>query len=110
MRRRSSRPPASAARSQRDHQQRRAGARLLPVQGRANGTNADGQTVAHIQPITFTVATSASGGSYVDVIGFAVFQITDVAANSICGQAVTGAYADQNDMGSAVHGARLGPW
>ena len=47
---------------------------------RAYGTNGDGQPVVHIQPITFTVATTASGGSYVDVIGFAVFQITDITA------------------------------
>jgi hypothetical protein len=61
---------------------------------RASGTNAAGQPVTHIQPITFTVATSASSGSYVDIIGFAVFKITDISANSISGRAVSGAYAD----------------
>jgi hypothetical protein len=78
---------------------------------RAYGTNADGQKVVHIQPITFTVATTLSGGSYVDVIGFAVFQVTDINANAISGRAVTGVYADQNDQ--ALRRAmrpRLRPW
>jgi hypothetical protein len=78
---------------------------------RAYGTNGDGQKVVHIQPISFTVATSASGGSYVDVIGFAVFQITDVSANSISGRAVTGVFADQNDQAlRRAMRARLRPW
>jgi hypothetical protein len=78
---------------------------------RAYGTNGDGQPVVHIQPITFTVATTASGGSYVDIIGFAVFQVTDITSNAISGRAVTGAYADQNDQ--ALRRAmrpRLQPW
>jgi hypothetical protein len=66
---------------------------------RASGTNGDGQPVTHIQPITFTLATSASTGSYVDIIGFAVFKITNIDANSIGGQAVTGAYADPTALG-----------
>jgi hypothetical protein len=66
---------------------------------RATGTNGDNQPVTHIQPITFTVATSASTGSYVDIIGFAVFKITAVDPNTISGQAVTGAYADPNANG-----------
>ena len=66
---------------------------------RASGTNADGQPVTHVQPVTFTVATSASSGSYVDIIGFSVFKITAVDSNSISGQAVSGAYADPNANG-----------
>jgi len=61
---------------------------------RGTGTNGAGQPVTHIQPVTFTVATSASSGSYVDIIGFAVFKVTGIDANSISGQAVSGAYAD----------------
>ncbi|HET7520735.1 MAG TPA: pilus assembly protein TadG-related protein [Candidatus Limnocylindria bacterium] len=78
---------------------------------RAYGTNGDGQSVVHIQPITFTVATTASGGSYVDVIGFAVFQVTDITANSISGKAVTGVYADHSNpnLRRAMR-ARLRPW
>ena len=78
---------------------------------RGYGTNGDGQPVVHIQPITFTVATTASGGSYVDVIGFAVFQVTDINSTAISGKAVTGVYADQNDQAlRRAMRARLRPW
>lgn len=78
---------------------------------RATGTNGDGQPVTHLQPITFTVATTSTGGSYVDIIGFAVFEVTDVSANSITGRAVSGAFADPN-VGALRRAqvARLMPW
>jgi Flp pilus assembly protein TadG len=66
---------------------------------RASGVNGDGQPVTHLLPVSFTVATAASSGSYVDIIGFAVFKITDIDSNSISGQAVSGAYADPNANG-----------
>ncbi len=78
---------------------------------RAYGTNGDGQPVVHIQPITFTVASDASTGSYVEVIGFAVFQLTDVNPNAISGKAVTGIAADPNDSTlRRAQRARLQPW
>lgn len=78
---------------------------------RGHGTNGDGQPVVHIQPITFTVATSASSGSYVDIIGFAVFEVTNVDANSIAGRAVSGVAADPNDqMLRRAQRPRLIPW
>jgi hypothetical protein len=78
---------------------------------RATGTNGDGQPVTHLQPITFTVATSETGGQYVDVIGFAVFQVTGLTANDIVGQAVTGIYADPNDLAlRRAQRPRLMPW
>jgi hypothetical protein len=78
---------------------------------RGYGTNGDGQPVVHIQPITFLVATASSSGSYVDVIGFAVFQVTGIDANSIYGYAVTGIYADQDDSHlRRAQRARLRPW
>jgi len=78
---------------------------------RATGTNGDGQPVTHLQPITFTVATSSSSGSYVDIIGFAVFEITAYDANSITAQAVTGVYADPNDQAlRRAQQARLIAW
>jgi len=78
---------------------------------RATGTNGDGQPVVHLQPITFSVATGASTGNYVDIIGFAVFEITGLDANGITAQAVSGVYADPNDQ--ALHRAeraRLIAW
>jgi Flp pilus assembly protein TadG len=78
---------------------------------RATGTNGDGQPVTHIQPITFTVATSSSSGNYVDIIGFAVFEITAYDANSITAKAVTGVYADPNDQAlRRAEQARLIAW
>ncbi|HEX2193657.1 MAG TPA: pilus assembly protein TadG-related protein [Candidatus Limnocylindria bacterium] len=78
---------------------------------RGYGTNGDGQPVVHIQPITFTVATTPSDGSYVDIIGFAVFEVTGMDANSIFGRAVSGAYADPNDPAlRRAQRARLQPW
>jgi hypothetical protein len=78
---------------------------------RASGTNGDGQPVVHVQPITFTVATESGGGSYVDIIGFAVFEITGIDANSIFGHAISGVKADQNDpeLRRAMR-PRLQPW
>jgi hypothetical protein len=78
---------------------------------RGYGTNGDGQPVVHLQPITFTVSTTSSSGSYVDIIGFAVFDVTDVDANSITGRAVSGVYADPNDAAlRRAQRARLQPW
>jgi hypothetical protein len=78
---------------------------------RASGTNGDGQPVTHLATITFTVATTASSGEYVDIIGFAVFVVEDVTANSIAGRAVTGIYADPNDAAlRRAQEPRLMPW
>ena len=78
---------------------------------RGTGTNGDGQPVTHLQPVTFTVATASSSGSYVDIIGFAVFEVTDLNANEITGRAVTGVYADANDQAlKRAQRARLIPW
>jgi Putative Flp pilus-assembly TadE/G-like len=78
---------------------------------RGTGTNGDGQPVTHLQPITFTVATDPSSGTYVDIIGFTVFEVTDVSANAITGRAVSGVYADPNDPNlRRAQNARLVPW
>ena len=78
---------------------------------RAFGTNGSGQPVTHLLPITFTVATTASSGSYVDIIGFTVFEVTDISANAISGRAVSSVAADPNDaaLRRAMH-PRLAPW
>jgi hypothetical protein len=78
---------------------------------RAYGTNGDGQPVIHLLPVTFTVATTASNGSYVDITGFAVFEVTSMDANSIFGRAVTGAFASADDQAlRRAQLARLMPW
>jgi hypothetical protein len=78
---------------------------------RAKGTNGDGQPVTHLLPITFTVATESSGGLYIDIIGFAVFEITYLDANAITAHAVSPIKADANDPAlRRAQRARLVPW
>jgi hypothetical protein len=78
---------------------------------RAHGTNSSSQPVTHLETVRFTVATTASSGQYVDVIGFAVFQIDAIGGNDIVGHAVTGIAADPNDGAlRRAQRARLVPW
>lgn len=78
---------------------------------RGTGTNGDGQPVTHLQQITFTVATTTSSGKYVDIIGFAVFEVTALDANSIAGHAVSPIAASANDPSlRRAQRPRLVPW
>ena len=82
-----------------------------PLTVRATGTNADGQVVTHQIPIVLDVATAGTSSEYVDVMGFAIFRITDVNSNSVDGYAISGVYADMNDPQlSRGQVARLVPW
>jgi hypothetical protein len=78
---------------------------------RGTGTNGDGQPVTHLETVTFTVATEVSTGQYVDVIGFAVFQVESIGSNDIHARAVTGIHADPNayELRRAQR-PRLVPW
>jgi hypothetical protein len=78
---------------------------------RGTGTNGAGQPVTHIWPVQVLVATAAGGGSYVDIIGFAAFEVTDVDANGFSGRAISSVYADSSDPAlRRVQSARLMPW
>lgn len=78
---------------------------------RATGTNGDGQPVTHLQTVRFTVASSATGGEYVDIIGFTVFEVRQITGNDIIGRAVTGIYADPSDSFlRRAQQPRLVPW
>jgi hypothetical protein len=78
---------------------------------RAYGTNGSGQPVVHVQPVTILVASSQSSGTYLDLIGFAAFEVTSWDSNSIFGRAVTGVYADANNQAlRRAQRARLQPW
>ena len=82
-----------------------------PLTIRATGTNSAGQKVTRLIPITFDVATAGTSSQYVDILGFAVFRITDVNSNSIDGYAISGVYADMNDPAlRRGQVARLVPW
>jgi hypothetical protein len=78
---------------------------------RAHGTNGDGQPVTRLQRVRITVATTTSSGQYVDVVGFAVFQVEGITANEITGRAVSGITADAADPTlRRAQRARLVPW
>jgi Flp pilus assembly protein TadG len=78
---------------------------------RGYGINSNGQPVTHLETVRFTVATTATSGQYVDIIGFAVFQVDSVSSNDIVGHAVTGISADPNDPTlRRAQRARLVPW
>jgi hypothetical protein len=78
---------------------------------RAQGVNADGQPVVRIEHVQFTVAATSGPSEYIDIIGFAVFEITDIRPNEFVGQAITGVYADPNDLAlRQAQKPRLIPW
>ncbi len=78
---------------------------------RATGTNSNGQPVTHLQTVRFTVAATTSSGQYVDIIGFAVFEIDSIGSNNIQGHAVSPIYASPHDPGlRRAQRARLVPW
>ena len=78
---------------------------------RGHGTNSNGQPVVHLETVRITVATTATSGQYVDIIGYAVFQIDAIGGNDIVGHAVTGISANPNDPTlRRAQRARLVPW
>jgi hypothetical protein len=78
---------------------------------RAHGVNANGQPVVRIEHVEFTVAATTGPSDYVDVIGFAVFEVTEITSNRFRGRAITGLYADPNDLAlRAAQRPRLIPW
>ncbi|HSK94765.1 MAG TPA: pilus assembly protein TadG-related protein [Candidatus Angelobacter sp.] len=78
---------------------------------RAHGVNHDGQPVVRLEQVRFTVAATTGPSEYVDIIGFAVFEITEATNNEIWGQAITGIHADPNAFElRAAQRARLVPW
>jgi hypothetical protein len=82
-----------------------------PLTVRATGTNSDGRKVTRLVPITFDIATAGTSTNYVDILGFAVFRITDINSNSVDGYAISGVYLDMNDPAlRRGQVARLVPW
>jgi hypothetical protein len=78
---------------------------------RAQGVNHDGEPVVRLARVRFTVAATSGPSEYVDIIGFAVFEITQATNNEIWGQAITGIYADPNAFDlRAAQRPRLVPW
>ena len=78
---------------------------------RGQGVNGDGQPVVRLEQVRFTIAGTTGPNEYVDIIGFAVFELTAVNNNEIWGRAVTGIYADPTaaELRTAQQ-PRLVPW
>ena len=78
---------------------------------RAQGVNSDGQPVVRLRQVQFSVAATTGPNEYVDITGFAVFEISGIDANAIYARAITGIYADPNDLAlRAAQRPRLIPW
>jgi len=78
---------------------------------RARGVNGSAQPVTHLAVATIYVASEPSDGSYVDIIGFAMFEVDSVDANTITGRAISPICADPSCAElRRVQRARLIPW
>jgi len=68
--------------------------------------------VTHLLEVTIESAVISGGATqYVDVLGYAVFQITSLNSNDVNGVAISGMYYDPNDPAIAI-GRKIGlvPW
>lgn len=79
---------------------------------RARGTNADGQPVVHVKPVSLAIGTSGGTASkYVNVQGYVAFLITSMSTNTVYGRAISGYYANPKDPAlNLVRKAGLIPW
>jgi hypothetical protein len=67
--------------------------------------------VTRLATATLYVVSEPTDGEYVEVIGFAAFEVVDVTANTITGRAIAEICADPDCAGlRAVLQARLIPW
>ncbi|HEX7173290.1 MAG TPA: Tad domain-containing protein [Candidatus Limnocylindria bacterium] len=78
---------------------------------RAHATNSDGQPVTRLANATLYVVSEPTDGEYVEIIGFAAFEIESVASNTITGRAISPICGDPDCAElRAVQRARLIPW
>ena len=78
---------------------------------RAKATNRDAQPVTRLATATLYVNAEPSDGSYVDMIGFAMFEVESISANTIAGRAISRICPDPNCAElRRVQRARLIPW
>ena len=79
---------------------------------RTTGNDHNGHPVSKVYQVRLDVDQQTGGTTqYVDVIGYAAFEITQMDSNDVYGRAVTGAYLDPNDPALAI-GKKIGlvPW
>ncbi|MEX2047679.1 MAG: pilus assembly protein TadG-related protein [Chloroflexota bacterium] len=79
---------------------------------RAAGTDENNRRVTHLLEVNLDVNVVEGGVTeYVDVLGYAVFQVTSITANDVLGRAITGAHNDPNHPELAVgRKFTLVPW
>lgn len=78
---------------------------------RARGVNGSSQPVTHLAVATIYVVEQPSEGEYIDIIGFAMFEVDSVDANTIIGRAISEICADPDCAAlRQVQRARLIPW
>ena len=78
---------------------------------RAQATNSDGQPVTRLATATLYVVSEPTDGEYVEIIGFAAFEIESIGSNTIVGRAVSPICADPECAElRAVQRPRLVPW
>jgi hypothetical protein len=78
---------------------------------RAHATNSVGQPVTRLATATLHVVSQPSDGEYVEIIGFAAFEIESVGSNTITGRAISPICADPDCAElRAVQRPRLIPW
>ena len=78
---------------------------------RAHATNSDGQPVTRLANATLYVASEPTEGEYVEIIGFAAFEIETVGSNAITGRAISPICANPDCAElRMVQRARLIPW
>ena len=68
--------------------------------------------VTHLLQMTLEVDIIPGGTTqYVDVLGYTIFKITAISSNDVSGRAVSGVYADPNDLALSA-GKKIGlvPW
>jgi len=68
--------------------------------------------VTHLLEVTLEVGVVPGGATqYADVLGYTVFEVTQVNSNEVWGRAITGSYADPNDPALAI-ARKIGlvPW
>ena len=78
---------------------------------RARATNSDGQPVTRLATATLYVVSEPTDGEYVEIIGFAAFEIESIGSNTIVGRAISPICADPECAElRAVQRPRLVPW
>ncbi len=78
---------------------------------RAHATNSDGQPVTRLATATLYVVSEPADGEYVEIIGFAAFEIDSIVSNTITGRAISPICGDPDCAElRAVQRARLIPW